>query len=218
MPGIVAIVGLISASVFLGGRLPAGGWLWDLLNGIGLSACAVLAAIGWEAESPARAAGMDRHTGLGVVALLLVLGHAVGLLVYDPVLLEYLRPTAPGYMLCGLGALAALALLTLGSYPRPRRRLYGNHRRFRLWHRLTWLAVLLALAWHVIGSGFYLHTPLAAVVFASAVMGLPLYAYAARRASAGRGAVPKPQAAPSWPALLASLLLLAAAFSAARNL
>jgi hypothetical protein len=140
-----------------------GGFIWDLLNAIGFVALAACGAL--HVDAPVRDAGPMRsvrdalrhHTALAWTALALVVVHAVGFVMYDPVLLEYLKPGAPAYMLAGLVALALLGVIVWSARLPRRRRLFSDARRFRLAHRALAAALVGLSVWHVAGSGFYLN-------------------------------------------------------------
>jgi DMSO/TMAO reductase YedYZ heme-binding membrane subunit len=101
-----------------------------------------------------------------------VSAHVVILLVSEPLLLEHLKPTAPPYMLAGLGASVLLFVLVISSITRWRRRLWPDYRRFKWQH--AWLAVicLLLACWHVVASDFYLNSTVKLVVGILVVIGI----------------------------------------------
>ena len=99
-----------------------GGWVWDLLNGLGFLALAIILALFGDTGRGGR---LGIYRWLGWAACVLVLLHAVGLLVTNPVSLEYLELKAPLYM--GVGLICALLLggLALSAEPRYRARFAG---------------------------------------------------------------------------------------------
>lgn len=159
----------------------SGGFAWDLLNGVGIAAVALLLQIGWASSSPARQPGLDLHAWASVLLVVLVLVHAVGLVVLDPILLEYLEPEAPLYMLVGLASGVGLLVLTITSWPGPRRRSYRNYRSFRSWHRWSWGLLGLGVVWHVVGSGFYYDSALELGLLLVLLLWLPYLASSRRR-------------------------------------
>jgi hypothetical protein len=97
--------------------LPAsGGLLWDA--GIAIGYVALVAAatlylypLRGEGLPHKRLFTLSQHRRIGWIALALALSHAAILLVAQPLIGHYLLPSAPLYMLFGLGALIALAIL-----------------------------------------------------------------------------------------------------------
>lgn len=146
----LAILGI----TLLPDRYPAGGFLWDLLNGLGFAALAILVFLGWDSGHPASQPRLRLHSNLAVAGSLLVVAHAVGFLVADPLLLEYLKPTAPLGMLAGLLAALAMLAVTVTSYPTLRRRCYGTYQRFRWWHRTAGIVLLGLSLWHAVAAGY----------------------------------------------------------------
>ena len=136
--------------------------------------------------SPARQPGLDAHSDLAVWICLFAALHAVGLLVAEPTLLEYLKPGAPAYMVAGVLALVVLLMLTAASYPSPRRRIWRSWPAFRSWHRWLWFGLLVAIAWHVLGAGFYLDSQAARLLGFAVLVLLPLGFWADRRLLRGR--------------------------------
>ena len=138
-----------------------GGWVWDGANALGFAALAVMLVLGLDSG---RGRGYRSHRALGWAAAFLALGHAAWFLVADPLLLEYLNPTAPMAMLVGIVALLLLLLLVSISGRGLRARLFrGTAFRTEHW----WLAVLVVglTAWHVAGTGFYLRDGFEIAVF-----------------------------------------------------
>ena len=99
------------------------------------------------------------HRDLGYIVVLLLAGHVGVLLVEEPLLLEYLKPTAPLHMLSGLLALVLMLFLVCTSIPMVRRRLWPDYHLFRHVHGLVAVAIVLLVFFHVLASGFYLNSP-----------------------------------------------------------
>lgn len=147
-------------------RAPAAGPAWDWGNALGylgLAACLLLFIYAGRPRVFPPFHGRffaSLHRDLGYAALWLVTGH-VGLLLYaEPLLLEYLKPTAPLYMLAGLAALLLLLVLVISSVTGWRKRLWPDYRRFRRLHGWLAIACVALTGWHVAGSHFYLNSPL----------------------------------------------------------
>ncbi len=166
----------------LAGRaLPTAGFAWDFLGALGFCAFAVIALLGWDSESPARQPRLDLHRNLGIAACVLIFLHGIGYLMLDWTVIEYLLPAGPAYMLVGLFAFLALLAMTITSLPRFRSKSYRNFAGFRRWHRVIYLAVLGATAWHVLGTEFSLGRPWQVAAIALLLCVFPLAGYLARR-------------------------------------
>jgi DMSO/TMAO reductase YedYZ heme-binding membrane subunit len=165
----------------LPGATPAGGFGWDWLGALGFGVLAFLLALAFESESPAREPRLTAHRNLAVAACVLTGAHALGYLLLDPVSIEYLKPTAPGYMLAGLAGVVGLAVLTATAFPRPRRRVFAGFARFRRWHLTLAVGTLALGAWHAIGTGFSVRPGLPAVLLTLLLSVAPAAAWFARR-------------------------------------
>lgn len=143
---------------------PAAYLLWDLANAIGyiVTALVILLFIfRCQPMSSPPFSGrffVNLHRDLGYGALALTLLHVAILLFHEPLLVEHLKPTAPGYMLAGLGASILLLLLVILSLPTVRRKLWSDYRRYRTLHLWLALGVMLLLYIHLLGSGYYLNS------------------------------------------------------------
>jgi hypothetical protein len=97
--------------------LPAsGGTLWDIGIALGYAALVVAATLylyplRGEGLPHKRLFTLSQHRRIGWIALSLGLVHAAILLLSQPLIGHYLLPSAPLYMLLGLAALIALAIL-----------------------------------------------------------------------------------------------------------
>lgn len=180
---LLAIATLV---VLLVGVLPHGGpsagIAWDLLVAAGYMGLVLLAFLGWDTEAPISAPRLRLHRNLALLATALVAAHAIGLLLVDPILIEYLLPTAPVYMLVGLLAGIGLLIVTTSSLPGLRAAVYGGFPRFRRWHRLLFGVVLGAGVWHALGTRFTLVQAwqMGAIGVLTGIA--PIIAYLARRA------------------------------------
>ena len=118
-PSLVRRIGLACALVaaLLLCPLPAsGGILWDIGIAVGYAALVVavtlyLYPLRGEGLPHKRLFTLSQHRRIGWIALVLGLLHAAILLVSQPLVGHYLLPSAPLYMLLGLIALIALAIL-----------------------------------------------------------------------------------------------------------
>lgn len=177
---LVPVMVLLLVASALGSGVGAG-TRWDLLNGTGFAACGLFVYLSWLSASPARQPGLDAHAHLAIWICVFATIHALGLLLAEPTLLEYLAPDAPLYMLVGVLALLVLLALTIVSWPGPRQRVWRSWPAFRAWHRWLWLGLLVAIAWHVVGAGFYLDTDPARLLGLAVLVLLPLGFWLDRR-------------------------------------
>jgi hypothetical protein len=219
MISTLTLTAILLLVCLLPGLLPAAGFTWDWLGGIGFAALAVLVGLALEAESPARQPRLFAHRNIAVVATVLVWLHALGYLALDPVSIEYLLPKAPGYMLVGLVSGIVLLGLTATAFPTIRRYCYASFGSFRRWHLALSVATLAGSVWHIIGTQFIVTGAFRLTLFSALVIGLPAFAYQHRRAG-------KPAFAPSGAAtasrdyvlITLGCLLLAAGYAGVRNL
>ncbi len=79
--------------------------------------------------------------------------HVLAVLWLEPRTLDYLLPTAPGYMLAGLVALLVLLALVVTSLGRVKRR--WPQASWRRWHAFMSITVLAGIGWHLLGAGYY---------------------------------------------------------------
>ena len=172
---------LAMAAAFLRGPYPAGGWAWDLANGVGFAAMGGIAYLGWASRSLSSVHAQRFHSNIAIIVAVLVLAHGGIFLLMDTHTLEYLKLTAPVYMWSGvLGGLALLAL-AVSSFPRLRRRFYDRYAHFRAWHLGLSITALLLAAYHVLGADYYLDSGYAKGLFILVVAAAPTLAYLKRR-------------------------------------
>ena len=161
---LLACIGAPLVLVSLGLRAPAVSILWDWSNAMGYMALALGLMLFIYAGRPRAFPPFsgrffaNLHRDFGYIALALVVGH-VGLLLYvEPLLLEHLKPTAPMYMLAGLGSALLMVVLVLTSVTFLRRRLWRDYQGFRTIHAWLSIAALVLLLVHVVLSGYYLNS------------------------------------------------------------
>ena len=154
--GLLLIMIAVFGATFLSSHNPAAGWSWELANGLGFAAFAGLLYLCL--LIPKRHT-LSYHQQVSYAVVALICAHGLGLLIIEPLTLEYLTPPAPLTMWSGLLALVCLLLLVGSSLVPIRSQAYQHHAAFKHWHRcLSWLAVA-ASAYHMIGTGFYLPSP-----------------------------------------------------------
>lgn len=152
---------------------------WDAAIGTGLAATGALALLPilsarwWAAQT--RDADRLRvvqglHRQLSYLLVALLLAHVFGLLLLEPRVLDYLLPTAPGYMLAGLVALVLVVVLIASSLGRARR--HWPHPSWRRWHAGMSAAAVALTGWHLWGSAYWIATPTALGV-AGWLLGVP---------------------------------------------
>lgn len=172
---------LVLLTALAAGALPSGGFWWDFLAALGYCAFTLVAFMGWDSESPIRPVRQRLHRNLAMLATLLVSAHALGYLIMDTTVLEYLKPAAPNYMLAGVFAWLLLVATTYSALPGPRRRTYPAFSSFRTWHRALYLLLLAACAWHVFATGFSLSSLWQTTILVLLLTCAPLVAYLGRR-------------------------------------
>lgn len=181
MRACLLIICLILSTTLLDGRFPAGGPFWDFCNALGFCALAALVYLGWDSAAPARQPALRLHADIAVGTALLAAAHILGLLLWDPITMEYLKLKAPWYMHAGLVSFLCLAVLAISSFPAPRRRIYPRFALFRRWHLSLSIAALGLACWHVLGAAFYLSAWYQQLALALVAIGMPAYAYRRRR-------------------------------------
>ncbi|MGC4011434.1 MAG: ferric reductase-like transmembrane domain-containing protein [Pseudomonas sp.] len=165
MPALIARLALgclLPVAVLLGlGAMPGLGYAWDFANAAGLlGACllGLLFVIGGRPQPRPLYEGkffLRLHRDLGFAAIALLLVHIIVLLIDEPLLIEDLLPSAPGYMLAGLASAVLMLVLAISSLSRVRPRWSSSAASFRRWHYAGSLLALLLMAVHVLGAGYY---------------------------------------------------------------
>jgi len=166
--------------------LPAAGWLWESLNGLGLAAMVLFVVLAFEAQTPSPPLALRQHQALAILATVLVALHALGFLLADPILLEHLKPSAPWSMLSALLALLLLLILCVASFPRWRRYVWPRFAVFRRWHLGLSLLTIGLMLWHLLGTASVFAETWRAASLVALMAGIPLVAVMIR----GRGGVP----------------------------
>ena len=191
---------------------PVDPW-WDYSMGLGVAATGALALMPllsarWWAPQY-RSTELSRlvqrlHRRLSYLLLALVAAHVVGLAILEPRVLDYLLPTAPGYMLAGLAALLLACTLVLTA--RFRARLAWANPGWRRWHAAMSAVCIGLTGWHLWGAAYYFVTP-ATLAAGGWLLCAPLACSLAWHwRPPSRGASPRPFASPGSRGIL---LLLA---------
>jgi hypothetical protein len=179
MAGLVALAGLPFMAVHLPASWEAGCALGEL-SAIGLLALCAL-PVRSRLGHPATGLSLTRHRDLGVLVLGLALAHAVLLLIAQPLLVEYIKPSTPLYQQAGVAGLVAVIALVATGFLVVRRRLWPNHGQFQLSHLVLTLAALALVAAHAVGSARYVDRRWKIVVWTVATLAAALCLLRARR-------------------------------------
>lgn len=165
MPALIARLALgclLPVAILLGlGAMPGLGYAWDFANAAGLLGACLLGLLFVIAGRPQPRPLYEGkfflrlHRDLGFAAVALLLVHIGVLLVDEPLLIEDLLPSAPGYMLAGLASAILMPVLAISSLNRVRPRWSNGAASFRRWHYGGSLLALLLMAVHVLGAGYY---------------------------------------------------------------
>ncbi len=173
MPGVLLVSTALTLLLLATARSTAAGWWWDMANGLGFAACALLlfscVLIG---RPPPAGVGLGVHRHLGWAAIAVTALH-VAMMLADATTLQYLQAGAPIYMWAGCAACLPLLLLALSGLRRLRRSWFSGPADFRQAH-VAWTLATVALAtWHILGSGFYFPDNLSATALAALLTGVP---------------------------------------------
>ncbi|MEM8498517.1 MAG: hypothetical protein AAF542_10880 [Pseudomonadota bacterium] len=157
------------AGVLLGERAAAG-WLWDWANGFGFAAFGGLIYLSLQG----RKSNLQlTHKDFSYAVIVLLAAHVILLLLKDSLVLDYVLPGAPMYMWSGVLALLLLLFIVISAVPGYRKCSFYDGYAFRRWHKpLSWVLIACA-AYHIVGTGFYIRTPLQ--YFAIALLLGPLF-------------------------------------------
>ncbi|NUT78014.1 ferric reductase like transmembrane component [Pseudomonas sp. C1C7] len=134
---------------------------WDFANGAGFLAGILLAALFIYSGRPLSEPYydgkffMNLHRDLGYAATLLLALHVGVLLISEPQVVDYLKPSATWPMLSGTLATLLLLVLVPTSLSAVRKKLWRNHRHFKLWHYGLGALMLVLVSVHMLSAGFY---------------------------------------------------------------
>jgi len=215
------------AALALRGPAGIGPW-WDYCMALGLAATGALALLPmlsarWWAPRTHAADALrlvqQLHRQLSYWLLALLLAHVVGLVLLETRVIDYLLPTAPGYMLAGLAALLLVSVLIVTS--RYRSRLRWANPGWRRWHAAMSLAAIGFTGWHLWGSAYWFATP-ASLATGAWLLGVPTvlslawHRWPPTRLAHASPAAPAPRRAAhaGLPWLLGALMLAAAGWFA----
>lgn len=146
---------------------PAGsGFWWDLSAAFGFTAAAMMAIMFVLTARFKRVSapfGIDIiyyfHRQIALVALFFLLAHPACLLLADPRLISFIRPSASPYHLdAGIASFIAFLALMVSSLWR--KQLNIHYDAWRIWHVILALAALVLAIVHIQGVGHYVATPL----------------------------------------------------------
>jgi predicted CXXCH cytochrome family protein len=134
---------------------------------------------------------LRRHTFIGWAALIAASLHAVGLVLVDHTVIEYLKPTAPPYQWMGMSALILLLAVVISSLPTVRHRLWANHRGFQSIHVISGCVLAALVTAHVIVTNRYVTGLGRRAWFLLVAVGALLMLLRFRRRSAAVAAAPR---------------------------
>jgi len=157
---------------------PAGqGWAWDFALALGFAVITLMLLMFVLTSRFRRLAapfGIDLvyyfHRQIAIGLSLLALVHVALLLTLEPVLINWLLPTAPAHMLAGTLALVSLLLLVAVSVLRRRVRL--RYEAWRRTHLMLAIIAVLAGSFHILGVHHYSDSPL---IESLALVALPVW-------------------------------------------
>ena len=174
---LLTVLLLITAA---GGHFVASGFLWDIANALGFAAVATLVYLHIETgitrnrDAGQRPFFTRLHSNIALLGLALALAHGGLLLVFDTAVIEYLKLSAPYYMLAGVLALVVMVLVAATSFPKVRRITYLSWRSFKRLHIALSLSLVALVAFHVVGSSYYLDTLMKKAFFVAIVVIAPV--------------------------------------------
>jgi hypothetical protein len=162
------------------------GLSWEASQWAGLLAAAACLALSGapirpRASDPPTMLSLRWHSLIGWIALIATVLHVAGLLLADPTVIEYLKPTTPLYQLAGIAAALVLVALVPVSVAAARRRLWKSHRGFQAAHVVLACALALLIAIHVIVTARYMGNLARRALFVAAAAGALLMLLRARR-------------------------------------
>jgi predicted ferric reductase len=155
-----------SIALFLG-PMPAGSGLWwDLSIALGFAGTSMMGVMFFLTARFKRASfpfGIDLiyyfHRQIALIAFSFLLAHPVIMFAQNPGLLSELAPQAiSGYLLAGVGSIAALLALVITSLFRKQLKLHYDG--WRIWHALLAVAAFVLAIIHIEGVANYVAMPL----------------------------------------------------------
>ncbi|TDF80237.1 ferric reductase-like transmembrane domain-containing protein [Pseudomonas sp. H9] len=129
---------------------------------------------------------MNLHRDLGFAATLLLAVHIGVLLVSEPLVINYLKPSATWPMLSGTLATLLLIFLVPTSLPSVRQKIWRNHQQFKTWHYGLCALMLILMSVHMISAGFYTAEPWKALLW-TAITAAAIFKPLLPRPSLARG-------------------------------
>ena len=184
----VGIACAIAAALLLSPLPASGGLVWDIGAGVGYGSLVFAIALylfplRGDGIAHRRLFTISQHRRIGWIALCLAALHVVVLLAAQPQIGRYFLPSAPLYMLCGIAALVALAVLVATglSARSTLRRAAPSRGPFSsvITHAVLAALLLALLGAHIIGSGQLVDRPIK-VITSCILLALALLFYAWR--------------------------------------
>ncbi len=162
----------VAAALLLCPPPASAGFVWNLAAGVGYGSLVFtltlyLYPLRGEGIPHRRLFTVSQHRRLGWIALILALAHVAILLVAQPSTGRYFLPSAPLYMLCGIAALIALAVLVATGIS-VRSKLgrgapAGASTSLVITHAVLATLLLGLLGAHIVGSGQMVDRPIRSV-------------------------------------------------------
>lgn len=174
--------------LFVDAPAPQNNAPWEFFMLVGLLAGAIMIAIPIFSPRVWVAFGGDPrqlrfllnlHSDLSYCVVFLLSVHIAGLLIIEPLLIEYLKLSAPWSMLAAIVATVALVALLISSIYRANLRL--RYRRWRIWHVGLSVVAMSFTAFHIIDAGYYFNNEYKKVVFVVLAAGPSLVAFGVAR-------------------------------------
>jgi hypothetical protein len=158
--------------LFIVPQVPQNGLWWDMLMGAGMLAMGFMIAVPlisprvwlhFGGDPRALRFVLNIHNDVSYAVLLLTLVHIVGLVIVDPIVIEYLKLSASWSMLAATGSAILLLMLALSSLYRTQLKL--RYRSWRIWHVALSVAAMFLMAFHVVDAGFYANSTMKKAIF-----------------------------------------------------
>ena len=154
-------------------RLPANGLAWDFVMSLGYVSAALFLVIplmstrvwfsvGGSAEEVRPVLAF--HRTLSYLALAYLLAHVIGTIIIDPIVIEYLKPSAPWGMLAALIASILILLVLIQSDYRIALKL--PYMRWYAWHAGASIVVVLGIFYHILEAGYFTFSVVERIVLA----------------------------------------------------
>lgn len=99
---------------------------------------------------------ISKHRMLSYLVLVFTIAHVGVLLIFDPTLIEYLKPNAPPYMWLGTFAAIFIAFVIISSSSQFKKSFFNSTTAFKRVHKIASWLIIIGCLFHIIDSGFYI--------------------------------------------------------------